>query len=43
MTDRKEDHTGFSLGNLVVGGGNLTRGPSRSSVEGKLKRASAIA
>lgn len=39
----KEEHTGFSLGNLVVGGGNLTIGPSRSSVEGKLKRQSAIA
>lgn len=40
---KKEEQTGFSLGNLVVGGGNLTMGPSRSSVDVKLNRESAIA
>lgn len=34
--------TGFSLGNRVEGGGNLTSGPSLSSVEGRLKRSLAI-
>lgn len=38
-----EQHTGFSLGNFVVGGGKGTMGPDASSVEGKLKRLSATA
>jgi hypothetical protein len=40
---KKEELTGFSLGSLVVGGGNLTRGPSTSSVEGKLNSLFAMA
>lgn len=35
--------TCFSLGNFVFGWGNLTRGPSGSAIDGKVKRLSAIA
>jgi len=42
VENKKEDLTCFSLGSLVVGGGNWTIGPSFVSVEGKLKSLLAI-